>query len=95
MSKYGMSMITKGLAEELKADRIAVNSLWPQTTIATAAVQNLLGGDFIVQRSRSAAIVADAAYHILQQPSFECSGNFFIDEQVLKNKGYKILVCMP
>lgn len=87
MSKYGMSMIVLGLAEELKQQRIAVNALWPKTTIATAAVQNLLGGDFLMQRSRTTDIVADAAYHILQQPSFESTGNFFIDEEVLSKQG--------
>jgi citronellol/citronellal dehydrogenase len=87
MSKYGMSMIVFGLAEELRPHRIAANALWPKTTIATAAVQNLLGGDFLMQRSRTAEIVADAAYYILQRPSFECSGNFFIDEEVLTKEG--------
>ena len=87
MSKYGMSMIVLGLAEELKSLRIGVNALWPKTTIATAAVQNLLGGDFLMQRSRIPAIVADAAAVILNKPSFECSGNFFIDEDVLRDKG--------
>lgn len=87
MSKYGMSMIVLGLAEELKIHRIGVNALWPQTTIATAAVKNLLGGDFLIQRSRTPEIVGDAAYHILQRPSFECTGNFFIDEEVLKAEG--------
>ena len=87
MSKYGMSMVVLGLAEELKGDRIAANALWPKTTIATAAVQNLLGGDFLMQRSRTAEIVADAAFHILQRPSYECTGNFFIDEEVLKAEG--------
>jgi citronellol/citronellal dehydrogenase len=87
MSKYGMSMIVLGLAEELKQYRIAANALWPRTTIATAAVKNLLGGDFLMQRSRTAEIVADAAFYILQKPSFETTGNFFIDEEVLKNEG--------
>ena len=87
MSKYGMSMVVLGLAEELKGDRIAANALWPKTTIATAAVQNLLGGDFLMQRSRTAEIVADAAFHILQRPSYECTGNFFIDEEVLMAEG--------
>ena len=87
ISKYGMSMVVLGLAEELKGDRIAANALWPKTTIATAAVQNLLGGDFLMQRSRTPDIVADAAFHILQRPSYECSGNFFIDEDVLKAEG--------
>lgn len=87
MSKYGMSMVVLGLAEELKQQRIAANALWPKTTIATAAVQNLLGGDFLIQRSRTPEIVADAAFHILQRPSFECTGNFFIDEDVLRAEG--------
>lgn len=87
ISKYGMSMIVLGLAEELKQHRIGVNALWPKTTIATAAVQNLLGGDFLVQRSRTPEIVADAAAIILQRPSFECTGNFFIDEEVLAAEG--------
>lgn len=87
MSKYGMSMIVLGLAEELRTHRIAANALWPKTTIATAAVQNLLGGDFLVQRSRIPEIVAEAAFYILQRPSFECTGNFFIDEDVLRENG--------
>ena len=80
-------MIVFGLAEELKPCRIGVNALWPRTTIATAAVKNLLGGDFLMQRSRRPEIVADAAFYILQQPSFESTGNFFIDEEVLKKEG--------
>ena len=87
MSKYGMSMIVFGLSEELKKHRIAVNALWPRTTIATAAVQNLLGGDFLMQRSRKPEIVADAAFYILQKPSVDTTGNFFIDEDVLKENG--------
>jgi citronellol/citronellal dehydrogenase len=87
MSKYGMSMIVLGLAEELKKDKIAANALWPQTTIATAAVQNLLGGDTLMQMSRTPEIVADAAYYILSKSSTECTGNFFIDEEVLKKEG--------
>jgi len=87
MSKYGMSMIVIGLAEELKQHRIAANALWPRTTIATAAVKNLLGGEFLIQRSRTPEIVADAAFYILQKASDECTGNFFIDEDVLKGEG--------
>ena len=87
MSKYGMSMIVTGLAEELKPYKIAANALWPKTTIATAAVQNLLGGDFLIQRSRTPDIVADAAFHILSKPSTECTGNFFTDEEVLQKEG--------
>lgn len=87
MSKYGMSMVVLGLAEELRQQRIAANALWPKTTIATAAVQNLLGGDFLIQRSRKPEIVAEAAQQILQRPSYECTGNFFIDEDVLRDAG--------
>ena len=87
MSKYGMSMIILGLAEELKKDRIAANALWPKTTIATAAVQNLLGGDFLMQMSRTPEIVAEAVYYIVSKPSEQCTGNFFIDEDVLAKEG--------
>ncbi len=87
MSKYGMSMIVLGLTEELKQNKIAVNALWPRTTIATAAVKNLLGGDALMQMSRIPGVVADAAYYILSKPSSVCTGNFFIDEDVLKAEG--------
>lgn len=87
MSKYGMSMCVLGLAAELRHKGVAVNALWPKTTIATAAVQNLLGGDALMQRSRTAEIVADAAYAILSRPATECSGNFFLDEEVLASEG--------
>ena len=87
LSKYSMSMIAYGLAAELKKDKIASNSLWPVTTIATAAVQNLLGGDALIKMSRSPEIIADAAYYILSKPSVECTGNFFLDEEVLKKEG--------
>jgi citronellol/citronellal dehydrogenase len=87
MSKYGMSMIVLGLAEELKTHKIAVNALWPRTTIATAAVQNLLGGDYLMQRSRKPEIVANAAFAIVTKSSVECTGNFFIDEDVLQREG--------
>jgi citronellol/citronellal dehydrogenase len=87
ISKYGMSMVILGLAEELKSLSIAANALWPKTTIATAAVQNLLGGDYVVQMSRTPDIVAEAAYHILKQAPAGCTGNFFIDEEVLQKEG--------
>jgi len=87
ISKYSMSMIVLGLAEELKRYKIGVNALWPKTTIATAAVQNLLGGDFLMQKSRTPDIVADAAYYILTKASATCTGNFFIDEEVLAKEG--------
>ena len=87
MSKYGMSMIILGLAEELKQHKVAANALWPKTTIATAAVQNLLGGDVLMQMSRTPEIVADAACYIVSKPSTMCTGNFFIDEEVLEKEG--------
>ena len=86
MSKYGMSMIALGLAAELKG-KVGVNTLWPKTTIATAAVQNLLGGEFLMQRSRKPDIVADAVYAIVSKKAAECTGNFFIDEEVLQKEG--------
>ena len=87
MSKYDMSMIALGLSEELKKDRIAANTLWPRTTIATAAVQNLLGGEILMKMSRTPEIIADAAFFILNRPSGSCTGNFFLDEQVLAEEG--------
>jgi citronellol/citronellal dehydrogenase len=87
MAKYGMSMVTLGLAEEFKTDGIAVNSLWPETTIDTAAVRNLLGGDAMAKRSRTPQIVADAAYIILTRDAKTCTGNFFIDVEVLAGAG--------
>jgi citronellol/citronellal dehydrogenase len=87
MSKYNMTMIALGLAGELKKYGIASNALWPQTTITTAAVKNLLGGDALVKMSRTTDIIADAAYYILSKPSAECTGNTFIDEQVLAAEG--------
>lgn len=87
ISKYGMSMIVMGLAEELRNDKIAVNALWPQTTIATAAVKNLLGGDQLIQMSRTPQILADCVSIIVQKPSSECTGNFFIDEALLAAEG--------
>jgi citronellol/citronellal dehydrogenase len=87
MAKYGMSMCTLGMAAEFKSSGIAVNSLWPRTLIATAAVQNLLGGDEAMRRSRKPEIVADAAYEILIRSSREATGNFFIDDDVLAEAG--------
>jgi citronellol/citronellal dehydrogenase len=82
-----MSMMTIGWAAEFKKDRIAANALWPRTTIATAAVKNLLGGDALIKMSRTPEILAYAAFHILKQPSTECTGNLFIDEDVLAKEG--------
>lgn len=87
MSKYNMSMIALGLAGELKKYNIASNTLWPKTTIATAAVRNLLGGEMLINMSRTTDIIADAAFYILQKPSAECTGNSFIDEEVLAKEG--------
>jgi citronellol/citronellal dehydrogenase len=87
ISKYNMSMLTLGWAEEFREAGIAFNSLWPRTMIATAAVKNLLGGDEAMARSRTPEILADTAYAILTRPSRECTGNFFIDEDVLAEEG--------
>ena len=87
ITKYNMSMMTIGWAKELAKDRIAANALWPRTTIDTAAVRNLLGGTMLANMSRTADILADAAYYILRQPSGECTGNLFVDEQVLAKEG--------
>jgi citronellol/citronellal dehydrogenase len=87
MSKFGMSLCVLGMAEELKEDGIAVNALWPKTMIATAAVQNLLGGEASIRGSRKPEIVADAAYVILTKPSREFTGKFCIDEEVLRAEG--------
>jgi citronellol/citronellal dehydrogenase len=87
MAKYGMSMVTLGLAEELREAGIAANSLWPRTLIATAAVRNLLGGEASIAKSRSPQIMADAAHAILTRPARECTGNFFIDDEVLHQEG--------
>ncbi len=87
MAKYGMSLVTLGLARDLARDGIAVNSLWPETAIATAAVGNLLGGEEIIKRSRKPDIVADAAHAILTRPARETTGQFFIDALALKDEG--------
>ena len=87
ISKYGMTMLTLGVAESKREQGIAGNTLWPRTIIATAAVQNLLGGDAAMAVSRTPEIVADAAYEILTKPSRECTGNTFIDEDVLRAAG--------
>lgn len=87
MAKYNMTMIALGLAEELKKYKIASNALWPKTTIATAAVKNLLGGDALIKMSRHPGIIAEAVYHIVTKPSAECTGNTFIDEEVLALAG--------
>ena len=87
ISKYDMTMIALGLSAELKKYNIAANTLWPRTTIATAAVNNLLGGETLMKMSRTVDIMADAAYYILSKPSAGCTGNTFIDEKVLEAEG--------
>lgn len=87
MAKYGMSMTVLGLAAELKQSGIAVNALWPRTTIATAAVKNLLGGDELVARSRKPEIVADAAWTVVNKNSGTYTGRFLVDEDVLRESG--------
>ena len=87
MAKFGMSMCTLGMSAEFASDGIAVNSLWPLTAIDTAAVRNLLGGDGMASISRSPDILADAAYAIFNRPSRSATGNFYIDEEVLREEG--------
>ena len=85
-AKYGMTLIAHGLSEELKELGIASNTLWPRTTIDTAAIRNVVGNE-IVDGSRKPAIYADAAYAILKRDSKECTGNFFLDQDVLEEEG--------
>jgi citronellol/citronellal dehydrogenase len=85
MAKFGMSLVVLGLAGELR-DKVAVNALWPRTTIATAAIKNLLGGEAMMARSRTPAIIADAAWRIFQKPK-NFSGNFLIDDTFLAGEG--------
>jgi citronellol/citronellal dehydrogenase len=87
IAKYGMSLVALGLAGELRNAGIAVNTLWPRTTIATAAIKNLLGGDRVMAMSRTAEIMADAAYLIFQKPAKSFTGNFLIDDTFLAGEG--------
>ena len=87
MAKFGMSMCVLGMAGEFREKGVAVNALWPRTAIATAAVQNLLGGDEMVRRSRKPEIMADAAHFILTRPSRDFTGNFCIDDEVMESAG--------
>jgi citronellol/citronellal dehydrogenase len=84
IAKYGMSMCTLGMAEEFREAGIGFNSLWPRTIIATAAVQNLLGGDEAMAKARTPEIMGDAAHAIFVRDARECTGNFFIDDEVLE-----------
>ena len=88
MAKYGMSLCTLAWAEEFRKDGIAANSLWPRTTIATAAVR-MLGGDTFLQKSRTPEIMADAAHVILSKPSRQFTGQFCIDDLVLQDAGVR------
>ena len=92
MAKYGMSLCVLGMAEEFRKDGVAVNALWPRTVIATAAIQNLPGGEGFAERARTPDIVSDAAYYILKRDSKECTGNYFIDDEVLKEEGVEDLL---
>ncbi|MGI9386551.1 MAG: SDR family oxidoreductase [Methyloligellaceae bacterium] len=87
IAKYGMSLCVLGLAPELQPHGVAVNALWPRTTIATAAIQNIVGGDKMMQASRTPDIMADAAHIILTKPSDEFTGNFCIDDTLLAEHG--------
>jgi citronellol/citronellal dehydrogenase len=87
IAKYGMSLCALGFAEEFREAGIASNALWPRTLIATAAVQNLLGGDAAMARSRKPELYADSAYAVITRPSRECTGNTFLCEDVLAEEG--------
>lgn len=87
IAKYGMSLVVLGLAEELKPKGIAVNALWPRSTIATAAIQNILGGDKLMRMSRSPEILADAAHLVFSQPAGSFTGKFLIDDTFLHGVG--------
>nr|WP_022927901.1 NAD(P)-dependent oxidoreductase [Patulibacter americanus] len=87
IAKYGMTLVALGLAEELREDGVASNALWPRTLVATAAVQNLLGGDEAMRRARTPDVYADAAYHVLTQPSREYTGQELLCEDVLVSAG--------
>jgi citronellol/citronellal dehydrogenase len=93
MAKFGMSLVVLGLAGELRSKGIAVNALWPRTVIATAAVQNLLGGDAMMQCARKPEIVADAAYAIFAKPAREFTGRFLIDDSFLAENGVRDFDC--
>src|ERR1044072_6667929 len=87
LSKYGMSMVTFGMAEEFRVEGIAFNALWPRTTIATAAVEFALGGEALMRRSRRPEIMADAAHAIFLRDARRYTGNFVLDDDVLREEG--------
>eukprot|EP01147_Barroeca_monosierra_P006580 gene6580-7524_t len=101
VSKFGMSMYVLGHSAEFRPFNIAVNALWPRTTIATAAVKNVLGGDKMMNIARQPSIMADAAHCILTRRSEKCTGNFFVDDEVLASEGcvdfskYKVNPAIP
>lgn len=102
IAKYGMSLCVLGMAEDFRKDGVAVNALWPRTTIATAAIRNVLGGDKLMRMSRTPDILADAAHLIFEQPSRSFTGNFVIDDTFLNAVGnitdfevYRIDPTMP
>ncbi len=102
IAKYGMSLCVLGLAEELKKYGVAVNALWPRTTIATAAIKNILGGDKLMRMSRTPEILADAAHLVFSQPAKSFTGNFLIDDTFLHDVGnvkdfekYRVDASMP
>ena len=102
IAKYGMSLCVLGLADELKSAGVAVNALWPRTTIATAAVKNILGGDKLIRMSRTPDIVADAAHLVFNQPAKSFTGHFLIDDTFLHEAGgvrdfesYRVDATMP
>jgi citronellol/citronellal dehydrogenase len=87
VAKYAMSMLVMGMAEEFREQGVAFNALWPRTYLATDAVRNVLGGDDAAARSRRPEIMGDAAHAVLVRPSRECTGNLFIDDDVLRAEG--------
>ena len=87
VSKYAMTMLTLGVAEQYRDRGVAANCLWPRTTIATAAIQNIVGGAAAMAVSRRPEIMADAAYEVLVRPARECTGHTFVDEEVLAEAG--------
>ena len=98
MAKFGMTLCALGIAEEMRAAGIASNTLWPRTMVATAAVQNLLGGDAAMARSRKPEVYADAAYAVLSKPAREFTGHSLLCEDVLLDAGVtdlSVYDCIP
>jgi citronellol/citronellal dehydrogenase len=98
IAKYGMTLCALGFAAEFRENAIASNALWPRTIIATAAVQNLLGGDEAMGRARKPELYADSAYVVITRPSRQCTGNTYLCEDVLAEEGITNLeqyACVP